>query len=511
MFSESGYEQVSMADIAREMDIHKAGLYSHFGSKKDIVLYLYQRINTDWQVAVEAIPAGKLEQRFVEALELKLALMEPYLRFLSQIMGLLIQDSGIGVTSLRTSHIRRIGAETIGEIIHHSTDSRNLQRKVPQLSSMMYFLHWTVLFARLQSNDNAHVRELLRIVSKLLGNPKKLFLAHKLFPVWSELSQVIEKIMEINVNPASSRDREILKVIFNHRKTSDPEDSCASSPCETCFALHEQRINFFTSQNKPIHFILPAFPAKSPNRQKTLSKLPDLGEEIALKTLDSMCREIGNIYKPGAQVTICSDGRIFSGLVGVSDEDISKYVAGISGMLNEYGLENIRIVNLEDLSDSDDFNEMRKRVLTDYAEDLKSLNLNIKTNAGMKSLFNGIHRFITEDCLALEETKSKSQVKKEAKTTAIKVIQHSNAWTRFLANVYPDAIRLSIHPYPAHHRKTGIQLTRAEDNWLTPWHGVIMLRENGYHLIKRGEAEALEAKLVYKGTQPYYYSLIKDQ
>ncbi|MBI3237717.1 MAG: L-tyrosine/L-tryptophan isonitrile synthase family protein [Flavobacteriia bacterium] len=91
---------------------------------------------------------------------------------------------------------------------------------------------------------------------------------------------------------------------------------------------------------------------------------------------------------------------------------------------------------------------------------------------------------------------------------ALKVIQHSNAWTRLLAYVYPDAVRLSIHPYAAHSEKIGIRLTKAVDNWLTPWHGVVVLQEDGYVLMKKSDAEKAEAVLVTKNDQPFYYTAI---
>lgn len=66
--------------------------------------------------------------------------------------------------------------------------------------------------------------------------------------------------------------------------------------------------------NTPIKLVLPAFPAKSPNRvDKVLGYLPDLGEELALAHLDGMCETIAEFYGPGAEVHIASDGIVYSG------------------------------------------------------------------------------------------------------------------------------------------------------------------------------------------------------
>lgn len=59
---------------------------------------------------------------------------------------------------------------------------------------------------------------------------------------------------------------------------------------------------------------LPAFPFKSPNSStKVLGKLPDRAEELALAHLNGLCLAIGDIYPPGAKLTIISDGLVYNG------------------------------------------------------------------------------------------------------------------------------------------------------------------------------------------------------
>lgn len=59
---------------------------------------------------------------------------------------------------------------------------------------------------------------------------------------------------------------------------------------------------------------LPAFPFKSPNSQsKVLGKLPDRAEELALAHLNGLCLAIQDIYPPGANLTIISDGLVYNG------------------------------------------------------------------------------------------------------------------------------------------------------------------------------------------------------
>src|SRR5690606_22148817 len=78
-------------------------------------------------------------------------------------------------------------------------------------------------------------------------------------------------------------------------------------------------------RKQKLTFILPAFPAKSSNRNKTHGPLPDMGEVLALEHLQKMCLNIEKNYASGAEVIICSDGRVFNDLVFVSDRDLIQY------------------------------------------------------------------------------------------------------------------------------------------------------------------------------------------
>lgn len=59
---------------------------------------------------------------------------------------------------------------------------------------------------------------------------------------------------------------------------------------------------------------LPAFPFKSPNTVgKVLGQIPDKAEEIALAHLNGMCLAVADMYEPGVQLVIVSDGLIYNG------------------------------------------------------------------------------------------------------------------------------------------------------------------------------------------------------
>jgi pyoverdine/dityrosine biosynthesis protein Dit1 len=275
-------------------------------------------------------------------------------------------------------------------------------------------------------------------------------------------------------------------------------------------ALHLPKVRRFVADNEPVHLLLPAFPAKSPNPRKVLGRLPDMAEELALGFLEGVCREIQAVYPPGVRVTICSDGRVFSDLVGVADADVTEYGRAINAMLERLGASSLNAINLEDLFDIDDRAALREQLCEHYADLLATIEERVRAHERHRMLFNGIHRFLFEDRLVIEPGKSRNRLRNECKERALCVIQRSEAWGRLIQECFPAALRLSIHPQPPHSDKIGILLGDSEDAWLTPWHGVALKTEGGFKLVRRHEAEALGAKLVRRDGRASHYEMRAD-
>lgn len=303
----------------------------------------------------------------------------------------------------------------------------------------------------------------------------------------------------------------ILEALAPHRRLlpKHPEDpsTCHIEACEQCFALHRPKVERAVAADRPIHLILPAFPAKSPDTQKkVLGLLPDMAEEVALRYLQTVADDIAAVYAPGARITLCSDGRVFADLVLVGDEAISAYGQSIERMIDRLGLDAIDVFNLEDLFQATTFEGMRDHLVEHYADTLESVKLRSKTGPD-RYMYNGIHRFLFEDAAAIQTDKSRTRIRKEAGQRAYGVIQRSNAFSRLIAECFPHSIRLSIHPQVPHGPKMGILLGRADGCWITPWHGVVVLDDEGYQLVKRSQAEEMGAQLVMRNGVPSHFTL----
>lgn len=301
--------------------------------------------------------------------------------------------------------------------------------------------------------------------------------------------------------------REVLAIVLGQRRLSEGHADCAHTPCETCFDAHLAKAQAFIEQNLPIHFILPAFPAKSPNLSKVLGPLPDLGECLSLRRLNGWCAKIAEVYPPGARITICSDGRVFTDCVGVSDDDVSRYGNRIKAMLAANDCSYIDVFNLEDHFQEGDFGAIRRKLIDEHGRSIEDLKESVKSDPNEKNLFNGIHRFMYIDMKARRPDMSNTRLREETKELAYQVIIHSNAWSGLVETLFPAALRLSIHPQHPHARKIGIALMDCDDIWRTPWHGAVLDDGSTYRLMSREDIEKMPVDVVYDNGQAFYYVL----
>jgi pyoverdine/dityrosine biosynthesis protein Dit1 len=97
------------------------------------------------------------------------------------------------------------------------------------------------------------------------------------------------------------------------RRFSQFEDQATSDALPAYETTVVVRVREFHASKKSLSMLLPAFPWKNPNTEKTLSSDPDLGEELALARLNHMCEELSGVYLFGAEVTLVADGPVYNG------------------------------------------------------------------------------------------------------------------------------------------------------------------------------------------------------
>ncbi|MGY2008270.1 L-tyrosine/L-tryptophan isonitrile synthase family protein [Nocardia gipuzkoensis] len=299
----------------------------------------------------------------------------------------------------------------------------------------------------------------------------------------------------------------ILGMVFARRRSAEPGAVCDLAPCAECFAPHLTKVIRYIQLGLPVHFIIPAFPAKSRNRRKTLGHLPDMAEVLAIESLQGFCDQISAVYRPGAIVTICSDGHVFSDTLGIPDIHVDHYGDELRRVIRSTGGGSIGLYGLRDAMPEMGWDERRQRLLKEFSDGIDVLREAVRTESAARRMFNGIHRFMVEDNAVLMPELSATQRRNRSKETAYEVVQRSQAWSRLMGETFPDAVRLSIHPQANHSDKIGFHLLRTQDSWLTPWHGVVLDDGTNYTLVKRMQAEELGARLVWRNSRPSHFVL----
>jgi L-tyrosine isonitrile synthase len=298
---------------------------------------------------------------------------------------------------------------------------------------------------------------------------------------------------------------DILALVMRHRRMVSDSEPCGEPPCAACLAPHLARVKRAVMRREAIVFVLPAFPAKSPSPAKVLGALPDMAEQCSLEMLDGLCRRIARIYAPGARIVLCSDGRVFSDVVGMRELDVTAYHAELRRMIARLPGQSIDTFDLEDVYPGVSFAEMRERLIVRHGTPLEELKAECAAGGEPQRLYCGITRFLVEDATRPGMTMSKTALQKDCRRRAYEVIQRSKAWGDLLATCFPDAVRLSIHPQSCGSEKLGIGFIPATGPWLTPWHAVAVDIGGRFVLRKRAEAEAMGAYLVERDGRPSHY------
>ncbi len=511
LFAEQGYDATTIRDIADAVGCSLGLAYRYFARKSDFVIALYERIASELERELADLAPGPIAARFRTVMQAKLTLVEPHRNTLGGLLaGMLDPNDPVSVLGSDTSVIRARVTAVFGGVVVGADDAPN-DEVGAQLIRQLYALHLFVMLLWTQdgSDQQKTTKQAVDGLSELLGS---------LLPLLGETGPLaslvplarVDEIFSAFIPPVSQDSLAgvadaILDRVFARRRLLETDHE----PCPTCRAVQRPVVERFLEAGAPIHFVLPAFPAKSPNPHATLGPLPDLGEELALTALQDLCDEITQIYPPGARVTLCSDGRVFADIVGITDKNVSDYSDGIKRLLTELGTDAIDTFGLDDVlgDKGSDYPAARAHLDAHYADSLESVRARASERPSEKALFNGMHRFVFEDLVGTRPGESRTQLRREAKEVAYQVIQRSHAWSRVVAECFPAALRLSIHPQPAHGTKIGITLTRAVDNWITPWHGVIVLDDDGYLLMKRDAAEKAGATLVERRGRASHYEL----
>ncbi|KKA28498.1 hypothetical protein TD95_003224 [Thielaviopsis punctulata] len=336
--------------------------------------------------------------------------------------------------------------------------------------------------------------------------------------------QVMSKISMAAVDAASlDMAAQILDVVQRYRLARPQDDSDSSFPDI------EGRLGFLSliygkvKARAPITMCLPAFPFKSPNTQdKVLGRLPDKGEELALAHLNGLCASIGDIYEPGAQLTIISDGLVYNDLLGVPDRDVWAYGEALRAMAVAKGFNNIAFSRLADLvhipnlpakmdeiTYSANATNFRRVLLNNFGRAEYDASAHIAKDRDTCLTYRGYIKFLSTDLAhvyPVGEERSKSKFKAGTEYIAKTMLGRGDAFARAVRENFRSHLRLSIHPGIGA-TKISISTLPTTSTYTTPWHCSVAIAVNGE--MRTGLRSTFEAdpayELVYENGRPSYF------
>ena len=273
--------------------------------------------------------------------------------------------------------------------------------------------------------------------------------------------------------------------------------------------VFKQQLHRYTGTGRRLLFMLPCMPFKSSNTaSKVLGDMPDMGEYLAIKRLDDVMLRFGEVYPPGAQLVLFSDGRVYCDLFRIDDETTSRFKAAVRRI---YPAQRITWSDLDEFfADSTD---TTKRVALEalFGATPAKVIERIDNDPDFRENYTGFKGFLQTD-LTLKPTGLRDGgINSQLRNIARGLMGRNFAYGCMMRVLFREHIRFSIHP--SSNGRTGlpggakfsVSLVGASD-WGTPWHNCALRRLDGsWELIRRSEAEQRGYSIERSATSlPYY-------
>lgn len=292
----------------------------------------------------------------------------------------------------------------------------------------------------------------------------------------------------------------LLKVFEQFRQSPTPIDEYSTVGI---FKLIEKLTNQVKS-NQPVKFVMLGFPFKSINiRDKVLGVTPDRAEEETIKNFKRFGDLFKEIYPPGVQIQIVSDGFIFNDILNVDDRIVCQYKEESMDMAKEAPM---RWLDINDFYTGDSLANKREKVMDQFGITNDMLEESILFNPDVNFLYRGMMRFMNEE-LAIQTFPSNAQRQKEAKRITRIMMLRNEAYSNLVKENFKDSIRLSMHPSVNNGTKYSFQLIPSAKAKHSAWHAALVVKKDGtIATMHRKDAELAGYHLEYKDGRPFYYN-----
>jgi pyoverdine/dityrosine biosynthesis protein Dit1 len=305
--------------------------------------------------------------------------------------------------------------------------------------------------------------------------------------------------------------------------------------------LSEQSL-IIAEDAKELQFRIKGFPGKSSNPEKVIGTSLDLGELMALVTLEHLCQEALNIWGKKVSCQIICDGAVYQNVVGADAKAYSFFHKNMQDLIQKHFDDHLifEVQPMNTFKESSAYQELLGGILKQYATDFANLEEREAIFQEKKKQYGGLYIFLSNEylvqskipcvsflpvcsalydckenfynlthypnhyapelvraitsCRAVEKMQQIESTKKDKSQRsyqdweimqAAELMQRlSQAYSKFLKNSFPpnsgqQVIDLSVHPSS----KGKFYLPLVLGSMGTPWHNALYVdRENSCHL-----------------------------
>jgi pyoverdine/dityrosine biosynthesis protein Dit1/alpha-ketoglutarate-dependent taurine dioxygenase/protein tyrosine phosphatase (PTP) superfamily phosphohydrolase (DUF442 family) len=274
-----------------------------------------------------------------------------------------------------------------------------------------------------------------------------------------------------------------------------------------------RQLSHFVSLNSKLCFVLPGFPCKSPNiADKSFSQFPDFGEVMAIERLQKFCDDMEDIYPPGAEMTIVSDGATFSDLVHVDDKVRKAYNDTLRQLtlapnIAWAGLTDIIDLEPHKLDTDDKLRSQLVKVINTGPRSYETFVKRVKQDKEQAVVHDKLCSYLYHDvCLESFAEGDRDKYLATISEKAYQMMYRGRALSRRIEQTYPDHIRLSVHQYDNSGPKFTISLSGNKAQADAPWHKVpVRMLDGEYRLLSHSMAKKLDLALVTHDGRNWLY------
>ncbi|KAH6671279.1 Pyoverdine/dityrosine biosynthesis protein-domain-containing protein [Halenospora varia] len=229
----------------------------------------------------------------------------------------------------------------------------------------------------------------------------------------------------------------------------------------------EESVRRAVASGDSLHFVLPAFPFKSPN---------------STDKARGLCADLERQFQKTTRLSIVSDGIVYNDLLNVPEETVWRYGSVLRRLARDR-FPHISFVRLNQIVASgspepttveeyvQSAASIRKKLVADHIPTGFDVKEHLKRDTSALMTYRGYLKFLRTDLKYAEGRKgaSKNTVKRMNSDVAKKMIIRGTAFSNAVMKAFPDSIRLSIHA-SVDERKLPIALFPGKHSFTTPWH-----------------------------------------